>query len=97
MDNNYEVWEVWALGYDKDDNCTDVEILMATFQKPTQAISFAECFETKQDIINNYTDQIKEFGELEDGDYFEIKVEKVDISNPEYSQCIDILYEEALK
>lgn len=68
------VYEVWAFGVDKDNFCTDVEILMAKFGTEEQAVKFAECFE-KEDIIENYSEQIKEFGELEPADCFEIRVQ----------------------
>jgi len=96
MEKEY-IYEVWALGYDKDDNGTDVEVLMITFQNPEQAIQFAKCFETAKDITDNYAEQISYFGELLEGDYFSIRVEKVDDTDPEYKECVDLLYEAELK
>lgn len=90
MEKEY-IYEVWALGYDKDDRCTDTEILMAIFQKPEQAIKYAECFETLQDVTDNFSTN------LEVGEYFNLRVEKVGNTDPHYAKCVDILYEAELK
>ena len=37
-------YEVWALGYNKDDDCTDAEYLIGEFSNPDEAIECAEKF-----------------------------------------------------
>jgi len=95
MEKEY-TYMVWALGYDKEDMCIDTEVQMAQFPRVDQAIQFAKCFETLQDVVDNYYDQIKKFDELE-GDYFNIRVEKVNVSNPEYSECEEVIWESEVR
>ena len=88
---NDKRFEVWALGYDKTDCCTDVEILMSTFTKADQACKFADCLESVEDIETNYKEQIEAFGELKEGDYFEVRVETVVDIAPDYSENIETI------
>jgi hypothetical protein len=34
-------YEVWAIGYDEEDQVTDAELLLATFEDPDQAVQYA--------------------------------------------------------
>lgn len=89
-------WQVWALGYDENDMCTDVEIQMGRFKKLEKAMKFSECFETIEDFMDNYSDQLDYFSPQAEGDYIEIRVEEVDISDTAYHQCINVVYERKL-
>ena len=74
--NSEVVYEVWALGYTEDEDCTDDEILVGEFTDPDEAVAYAE---------KVTLGQIKELG-YEDMDsetvYFSIEVETV-VEDPE--------------
>lgn len=73
-------YEVWALGYDKEDLCTDIETLLGTFSDEESAIQFAKMFTTVDFVTEHYTLS----AELLEGDYLEIVVETIkerDITN----------------
>lgn len=36
------MYEVWAIGYDAENNVTDAELLLGTFEDPDEAVSFAK-------------------------------------------------------
>ena len=44
-------YEVWAIGYDKEDQVTDAELLIATFEDPDQAVHYAKEL-TLADVVN---------------------------------------------
>lgn len=44
-------YEVWAIGYDKEDQVTDAELLLATFEDPDQAVHYAKEL-TLADVVN---------------------------------------------
>lgn len=90
-------FEVWALGYDKNDCCTDVEVLMVSFLNKDQAIKFADCFETIEDITVNYESQLAIFDDLQKGDYFEIRVETVRDVTPNHSENIETVFSKTIK
>ena len=75
--NEHYTYEVWALGYDAKDECTDTEIFLGKFETPTEAIEHAknfydlECFTGKPDHPD-YEDLY-----LEEGEYLEVQVQKV--------------------
>lgn len=69
-------YEVWALGYTRDGECTDDEVLVGEFTDPDVAVRFAE---------NVSYDLIKEFREGEADPattYFSIEVETV-VADPD--------------
>ena len=73
-------YEVWALGYDKEDLCTDIETVLGTFSDEESAIQFAKMFTTVDFVTEHYTLN----AELLEGDYLEIVVETIeegDITN----------------
>ena len=35
------MYEVWAIGYDEEDNPTESELLIGTFEDPDEAVCFA--------------------------------------------------------
>jgi hypothetical protein len=44
-------YEVWAIGYDEEDQVTDAELLLATFEDPDQAVHYAKEL-TLADVVN---------------------------------------------
>lgn len=44
-------YEVWAIGYDEEDQVTDAELLLATFEDPDQAANYAKEL-TLADVVN---------------------------------------------
>lgn len=75
-------YSVWALGFDKDDFCTDIEIFLGEFGTPEEAIHHAKQFTTVKAVMefSEYNPEI-----LEPGDYLEVIVETVKIGDP--SSC----------
>ena len=56
FDENAEVtYEVWAMGYDEDDNVTDAEFLLREFNTPDEAVSYAREV-TLADVVNLSSD-----------------------------------------
>ena len=98
------IYEVWALGYDADDEATDTEIYLGEFGTSEKAIEHAkkfydiECFTGKPDHPD-YEDLY-----LEEGEYLVVKVEKCVEFEPEddldpeegYTECVEILYEKTI-
>lgn len=65
-------YEVWALGYDKDGWCTDIEEFVGEFESSEEAIKRAKSIESGDDIFP------KDCGvEFVVGDYLEIVVETI--------------------
>lgn len=51
-DNTNDIsYEVWAIGYDEEDECTDVELQLGTFADPDEAAAFAK-MTVLADIVN---------------------------------------------
>ena len=84
-------YEIWALGYDKDGECTDFEDgpLFETEDRQealdnfyevveTYVIPVSQCFETGTTKVEFRLEEVEE-GEDEDGEFF--------------SECIDVLKE----
>ena len=86
------VYEVWALGYDKDWMCTDVESHLGTFRNKENAIKIADSY-TLEDLVKNK--KIPAFIDEEDGDMIQIVVETVD-ENAIIPMNIDTVFEKTL-
>lgn len=71
-------YEVWALGYDELDFCTDVELLLGTYDDREEAIKKAESFNSLDDVKKVMPDDLK----LDDGDYVNIIVETIKNDDP---------------
>ena len=71
-------YEVWALGYDELDFCTDVELLLGTYDDREEAIKKAESFNSLNDVKKVMPDDL----ELGDGDYVNIIVETIKNDDP---------------
>ena len=80
-------YEVWALGYDANDFCTDVELLLGTYDDREEAIEKAESFNSLDDVKKATTDGFK----LDDGAYVNIIVETIKNNDPTNSN-IDTVF-----
>ena len=84
-------YEVWALGYDELDFCTDVELLLGTYDDREEAIKKAESFNSLDDVKKVMPDDL----ELDDGDYVNIIVETIKNDDPTNTN-IDTVFLKAL-
>ena len=80
-------YEVWALGYDANDFCTDVELLLGTYDDREEAIEKAKSFNSLDDIKKATSDDLG----LADGDYIDIVVETIKNNDPTNSS-IDTIF-----
>ena len=80
-------YEVWALGYDANDFCTDVELLLGTYDDREEAIEKVKSFNSLDDVKKATSDDL----ELVDGDYVNIIVETIKNDDPTNSN-IDTVF-----
>ena len=80
-------YEVWALGYDAKDFCTDLELLLGTYDNKEEAIKKARSFEHLDDVKKVTPDDL----ELVDGAYVNIVVETIKNDDPTNSN-IDTVF-----
>ena len=80
-------YEVWALGYDANDFCTDVELLLGTYDNKEEAIEKVKSFNSLDDIKKATSDDLG----LVDGDYVNIVVETIKNNDPTNSN-IDTIF-----
>ena len=80
-------YEVWALGYDAEDFCTDVELLLGTYDNKEGAIEKAKNFNSLDDVKKATSDDL----ELDEGDYVNIVVETIKNNDPTNSN-IDTVF-----
>ena len=80
-------YEVWALGYDAEDFCTDIELLLGTYDNKEEAIEKAKSFNSLDDIKKDTSDDLG----LADGDYVDIVVETIKNNDPTNSS-IDTIF-----
>ena len=80
-------YEVWALGYDANDFCTDVELLLGTYDDREEAIEKVKSFNSLDDVKKAASDDL----ELVDGDYVNIVVETIKNNDPTNSN-IDTVF-----
>ena len=71
-------YEVWALGYDANDSCTDVELLLGTYDDREEAIEKVKSFNSLDDVKKATSDDLG----LVDGDYVNIVVETIKNDDP---------------
>ena len=71
-------YEVWALGYDANDSCTDVELLLGTYDDKEEAIEKVKSFNSLDDVKKATSDDLG----LVDGDYVNIVVETIKNDDP---------------
>ena len=80
-------YEVWALGYDANDFCTDVELLLGTYDNKEEAIEKVKSFNSLDDVKKAMSDDLK----LDEGDYVNIVVETIKNNDPTNSN-IDTVF-----
>ena len=80
-------YEVWALGYDANDFCTDVELLLGTYDDREEAIEKVKSFNSLDDVKKATSDDL----ELDEGDYVNIVVETIKNNDPTNSN-IDTVF-----
>ena len=80
-------YEVWALGYDANDFCTDVELLLGTYDDREEAIEKVKSFNSLDDVKKATSDDLG----LVDGDYVNIVVETIKNDDPTNSN-IDTVF-----
>ena len=85
-------YEVWALGYDANDFCTDVELLLGTYDDREEAIEKAKSFNSLDDIKKATSDDLG----LADGDYVDIVVETIKNNDPTNSSIDTIFVSERI-
>ena len=71
-------YEVWALGYDANDFCTDVELLLGTYDDREEAIEKVKSFNSLGDVKKAMSDD----SVLVDSDYVEVVVETIKNDDP---------------
>ena len=71
-------YEVWALGYDALEFCTDVELLLGTYDDREEAIKKAESINSFDDLKKATTDDLG----LAEGDRVDIIVETIKNDDP---------------
>lgn len=80
-------YEVWALGYDANDFCTDLELLLGTYDNKEEAIKKAESINSLDDIKKVTSEDFK----LDDGGHVVIMVETIKNNDPTNSN-IDTVF-----
>ena len=80
-------YEVWALGYDAKDFCTDLELLLGTYDNKEEAIEKVKSFNSLDDVKKATSDDL----ELVDGAYVNIVVETIKNDDPTNSN-IDTVF-----
>ena len=80
-------YEVWALGYDANDFCTDLELLLGTYDDREEAIEKVKSFNSLDDVKKAMSDDL----ELDEGDYVNIVVETIRNNDPTNSN-IDTVF-----
>ena len=80
-------YEVWALGYDANDFCTDVELLLGTYDDREEAVEKVKSFNSLDDVKKATSDDF----ELDEGDYVNIVVETIKNNDPTNSN-IDTVF-----
>ena len=71
-------YEVWALGYDANNFCTDVELLLGTYDDREEAIEKVKSFNSLDDVKKASSDDLG----LVEGDYVNIVVETIKNDDP---------------
>ena len=80
-------YEVWALGYDANDSCTDLELLLGIYDNKEEAIEKVKSFNSLDDVKKATSDDL----ELDEGDYVNIVVETIKNNDPTNSN-IDTVF-----
>ena len=95
-------FEVWVLGYDKDDDLTDIdEQVGGEFKSLDEAKEFASELQTNSQVEAKLREQYPETPEyaFDDVSYYNVCVEEIDDANPDevYDTHLDIYAEPEYK
>jgi hypothetical protein len=90
-------YEIWALGYDKDEEATDFDMDLGEFSDPQDAIEHARKFKDATYVLS--ADELYDLRE-EGTDYLELRVEACfedeDEDGEFFTECEDVIYEATL-
>lgn len=86
-------YEVWALGYDADDEPNDIEVYLGEFKTEREAVAHAEKFYDLECVYGK--GKVDE--NLDEGDYLQVRVEQCVDNGEDGTECIDVLYEAELR
>lgn len=86
-------YEVWAIGYDEEDQITDAEMLITTFEDPDMAVEYAKML-TLADVVNLAADDDCEIP----NDVYSISVEvETVVSDDEGNMNIGTIYHKTIE
>ena len=92
-DDTPVAYEVWAIGYNEEDEITEAELLLGTFEDPDFAVSYAKAI-TLADVVNLAAD---DSCEVTDGVHcISIEVETV-VPDDEGTMNIGTIYRKAIE
>lgn len=80
-------YEVWVLGYDVNDEPTDIEVYLGAFKTAGEAVAHAKkfydlgCAHGLGKVVEN----------LDEGDYLQVRVEQCVDNEEDGTECIDVL------
>ena len=84
-------FEIWALGYDREGACTNLERYLGEYATSQYAIQEAEKLQTLEDVVSpEFALQLRSRGE-----YVTIQVQETAVcDDPEDgTECIDVIFE----
>lgn len=88
MEKNFD-YEIWALGYNANQEATDMTVFLGMATTPEEAVEHAKKFYDLECIFGK--GMVSE--ELEEGDYMEVRVEKCyDNDEDDEVTCDDVIY-----
>lgn len=87
------VYEVWAIGHDEEDQVTDAEMMLASFEDPDMAVSYAKTV-TLADVVNLAADD--ECDAATEAHSISIEVETV-VPDEEGTMNIGTIYKKTLE
>ena len=92
FDENAAVtYEVWAIGYDSDDDITDLEALLDDFTNPDEAVAYAKNI-TLTDVLWKGAESTGNHDFVFDSAYFSIEVETVVEDEDDCTMNIGTIY-----
>ena len=89
------MYEVWAVGYDEEDQITDAELLIGTFEDPDEAVSFAR--DTSVADILGLAEDDDYYGFDEGVQVIQVEVETVVASDEANMMNISTIYKKTLE
>jgi hypothetical protein len=89
------MYEVWAVGYDEEDNPIDAELLIGIFEDPDEAVCFARSTTTANVLELAEDDNYQGFDS--DVHYIHVEVETVVVSDEDGTMNIGAIYKKTLE